>query len=202
MRLAREAVGPDVRIAIDANQRWDVPDAIAWVGELKPFGPWWIEEPTSPDDVLGHAAIRRAVAPVKVATGEHVHNRVMFKQMLQAGAIDVLQLDACRVAGVTENVAILLLAAAYGVPVCPHAGGVGLCEVVQHLSMFDYLAVSGTTDDRMIEYVDHLHEHFIDPVRIRDGHYLAPTLPGMSAQMLPASLADHTYPGGSVWRTT
>jgi L-fuconate dehydratase len=202
MRLAREAVGPDVRIAIDANQRWDVSEAIAWVGELKPFSPWWIEEPTSPDDVLGHAAIRAAVAPVKVATGEHVHNRVMFKQLLQAGAIDVLQLDACRVAGVTENVAILLLAAAYGVPVCPHAGGVGLCEVVQHLSMFDYLAVSGTTDDRMIEYVDHLHEHFIDPVRIRDGHYLAPTLPGMSAQMLPASLADHTYPGGSVWRTT
>jgi L-fuconate dehydratase len=202
LRLAREAVGPDIRIAIDANQRWDVPDAIAWVDQLKPYDPWWIEEPTSPDDVLGHAAIRRAVAPVKVATGEHVHNRVMFKQLLQADAIDVLQLDACRVGGVTENVAILLLAAAYGVPVCPHAGGVGLCEVVQHLAMFDYLAVSGTTENRVIEYIDHLHEHFADPARIRGGRYLAPTLPGMSAEMLPVSLAEHTYPGGSVWRTT
>jgi L-fuconate dehydratase len=201
LRLAREAVGPGIRIAVDANQRWDVPDAIAWVEELKPFDPWWIEEPTSPDDVLGHAAIRRAVSPVKVATGEHVHNRVMFKQLLQADAIDVLQIDACRVAGVTENVAILLLAAAYGVPVCPHAGGVGLCEVVQHLAMFDYLAVSGSTENRVIEYVDHLHQHFSDPVRIRGGHYLAPTAPGMSAEMLPASLAEHTYPGGTVWRS-
>ncbi|MGI8332459.1 enolase C-terminal domain-like protein [Actinomadura scrupuli] len=200
LRLAREAVGPDVRIAIDANQRWDVPDAIAWIDALKPYDPWWIEEPTSPDDVLGHAAIRRAVRPVKVATGEHVHNRVMFKQLLQAGAIDVLQLDACRVGGVTENVAILLLAAAYGVPVCPHAGGVGLCEVVQHLAMFDYVAISGSTDGRVIEYIDHLHEHFADPVRIREGRYLAPTLPGMSAELLPASLAEHTYPGGTAWR--
>jgi L-fuconate dehydratase len=202
LRIAREAVGPDIRIAVDANQRWDVPDAIAWVDRLKPYDPWWIEEPTSPDDVLGHAAIRKAVSPVKVATGEHVHNRVMFKQLLQADAIDVLQIDACRVAGVTENVAILLLAAAYGVPVCPHAGGVGLCEVVQHLAMFDYLAVSGSTENRVIEYVDHLHEHFTDPVRMGAGHYLAPTLPGMSAEMLPASLAEHTYPGGKVWRTT
>jgi L-fuconate dehydratase len=201
LRLAREAVGPDIRIAVDANQRWDVPDAIAWVERLKPYDPWWIEEPTSPDDVLGHAAIRKAVSPIKVATGEHVHNRVMFKQLLQADAIDVLQIDACRVAGVTENVAILLLAAAYGVPVCPHAGGVGLCEVVQHLAMFDYLAVSGTTENRVIEYVDHLHEHFADPVRIHGGRYLAPTLPGMSAEMLPASLAGHMYPGGIVWRT-
>jgi L-fuconate dehydratase len=198
--LAREAVGPDVRIAIDANQRWDVPDAIAWIDALKPYDPWWIEEPTSPDDVLGHAAIRRAVGPVKVATGEHVQNRIIFKQLLQADAIDVLQLDACRVGGVTENVAILLLAAAYGVPVCPHAGGVGLCEVVQHLAMFDYLAISGSTENRVIEYIDHLHEHFADPVRIREGHYLVPTLPGMSAEMLPASLAEHTYPGGTAWR--
>ncbi|MCW2938943.1 MAG: fuconate dehydratase [Actinomycetia bacterium] len=201
MRVARETVGPGIRIAIDANQRWDVAAAIDWVNALRPYDPYWIEEPTSPDDILGHAAIRRAVSPVLVATGEHVHNRVMFKQLLQAGAIDVLQLDACRVAGVTENVAILLLAAAFGVPVCPHAGGVGLCEVVQHLAMFDYVAVSGSLENRSIEYIDHLHEHFTDPVRIVNGRYSAPTAPGMSAQMRPGSLADHRYPGGIVWQT-
>ncbi|WP_433175673.1 enolase C-terminal domain-like protein [Actinoallomurus sp. CA-150999] len=201
MELARQTVGPDVRIAIDANQRWDVGQAIEWVEALKPYDPWWIEEPTSPDDILGHAAVRRSVAPVKVATGEHVANRVIFKQMLQAEAIDVLQIDACRVAGVPENVAILLLAAKYGVPVCPHAGGVGLCEVVQHLSMFDYLAISGSTENRVIEYVDHLHEHFTDPVRIRDGHYVAPTAPGMSAQMKAESLLEYAYPDGAAWRS-
>ncbi|WP_329252347.1 fuconate dehydratase [Actinoallomurus sp. NBC_01490] len=201
MRLAREAVGPDIRIAIDANQRWDVEQAITWVNALKPYDPWWIEEPTSPDDVLGHAAVRAGVRPVRVATGEHVANRVIFKQLLQADAIDFLQLDACRVSGVTENVAILLLAAKYGVPVCPHAGGVGLCEVVQHLSMFDYLAVSGSTQDRVIEYVDHLHEHFTDPVRVRDGHYLAPDAPGMSAEIKAESRAEYAYPDGPVWRS-
>jgi L-fuconate dehydratase len=201
MRLAREAVGPDIRIAVDANQRWDVAQAIEWVRALQPYEPWWIEEPTSPDDVLGHAAIRAGVRPVRVATGEHVANRVVFKQLLQAEAIDVLQLDACRVSGVTENVAILLLAAKYGVPVCPHAGGVGLCEVVQHLAMFDYLAVSGSTEDRVIEYVDHLHEHFTDPVRIAGGHYLAPTAPGMSAEIRPASRAEYAHPDGPVWRS-
>ncbi|MCO5997748.1 enolase C-terminal domain-like protein [Actinoallomurus rhizosphaericola] len=201
MELARQAVGPDIRVAIDANQRWDVGQAIEWVEALKRYDPWWIEEPTSPDDILGHAAVRRAVRPVRVATGEHVANRVVFKQLLQAEAIDVLQIDACRVAGVPENVAILLLAAKYGVPVCPHAGGVGLCEVVQHLSMFDYLAVSGSTEDRVIEYVDHLHEHFTDPVRIRDGHYLAPTAPGMSAQIRPESLREYAYPDGAAWRS-
>jgi L-fuconate dehydratase len=201
MRLARETVGPDIRIAIDANQRWDVAQAIEWVTALSPYDPWWIEEPTSPDDILGHAAIRAGVRPVRVATGEHVANRVIFKQLLQADAIDVLQLDACRVAGVAENVAILLLAARYGVPVCPHAGGVGLCEVVQHLSMFDYLAVGASTDDRVIEYVDHLHEHFTDPVRVRDGHYLAPDAPGMSAQIKAASLAEYAFPDGSAWRS-
>jgi L-fuconate dehydratase len=200
MRLARQAVGPDIRIAIDANQRWDVPQAIAWVRALEPYDPWWIEEPTSPDDVLGHAAIREAVRPVRVATGEHVANRVIFKQMLQVGAIDVLQLDACRVAGVTENIAILLLAAEFGVPVCPHAGGVGLCEVVQHLAMFDYVAVSGSIEDRVIEYVDHLHEHFTDPVRLRGGRYLAPRAPGMSARMREESLREYAFPGGSAWR--
>lgn len=199
MRTARAAVGPHVRISVDANQRWDVPDAIAWMSELAPFDPYWIEEPTSPDDILGHAEIRKALAPVKVATGEHVQNRVIFKQMLQAGSLDVLQLDACRVGGVTENVAILLLAAKYGVPVCPHAGGVGLCEVVQHLSMFDYVAVSGEIEDRVIEYVDHLHEHFVDPVRIDAGRYATPTAPGMSARLLPRSLAAYRYPDGAVW---
>ncbi|MET8760044.1 L-fuconate dehydratase [Lentzea sp. NPDC004782] len=199
LRLAREAVGPGIRIAVDANQAWGVRQAIDWMSKLAPYDPYWIEEPTSPDDILGHATIRRAVAPVKVATGEHVHNQVMFKQLLQLDAIDVLQLDASRTAGVTENIAVLLLAAKFGVPVCPHAGGVGLCEMVQHLAMFDYVAVSGTTENRVIEYVDHLHEHFTDPVQVRDGHYLAPTAPGISAELHPASVAAHRYPDGPVW---
>jgi L-fuconate dehydratase len=199
MRTARAAVGPDIRIAVDANQRWDVAVAIDWMRELAPYTPYWIEEPTSPDDILGHAAIRRAVAPIRVATGEHVANRVVFKQLLQAGAVDIVQIDAARVGGVNENIAILLLAAKFGVPVCPHAGGVGLCEMVQHLAMFDYVAVAGTRQDRVIEYVDHLHEHFVDPVRIRDGNYLAPAVPGLSAQMHPDSLKDYTYPDGPVW---
>ncbi|MBK3580158.1 L-fuconate dehydratase [Streptomyces sp. MBT65] len=198
-RVARSVVGPDIRMAIDANQRWDVAEAIRWTKALAEFDPYWIEEPTSPDDVLGHATIRAAVAPVKVATGEHVQNRIVFKQLLQAGALDILQIDAARVGGVNENLAILLLAAKFGVPVCPHAGGVGLCELVQHLSMFDYLAVSGTTDDRVIEYVDHLHDHFLDPVVIREGHYMAPTTPGFSATMRPESIARYTFPDGTFW---
>ncbi|CAM5398117.1 L-fuconate dehydratase [Streptomyces chartreusis] len=198
-RVAREVVGPDIRMAIDANQRWDVAEAIRWTKALAEFDPYWIEEPTSPDDVLGHAAIREAVAPVKVATGEHVQNRVVFKQLLQAGALDVLQIDAARVGGVNENLAILLLAAKFGVPVCPHAGGVGLCELVQHLSMYDYVAVTGTTEDRVIEYVDHLHDHFLDPVVIREGHYTAPTAPGFSAAMRPESIARYTFPDGAFW---
>ncbi|MFB9683714.1 enolase C-terminal domain-like protein [Amycolatopsis plumensis] len=200
MRLARDVVGPDVRIAIDANQAWGVGQAIEWLRPLAEFDPYWIEEPTSPDDVLGHAAIRRAVAPIKVATGEHTHNAVMFKQLLQAEAIDVLQLDASRVAGVTENIAILLLAAKFGVPVCPHAGGVGLCEMVQHLSMFDFVAVSGTQTDRVIEYVDHLHEHFVDPVRIERGRYLAPREPGLGARLHADSVAQYRFPDGPVWQ--
>ncbi|MFJ9373323.1 L-fuconate dehydratase [Streptomyces sp. NPDC101455] len=198
-RVARSVVGPDIRMAIDANQRWDVAEAIRWTKALAEFDPFWIEEPTSPDDVLGHATIRAAVAPVKVATGEHVQNRIVFKQLLQAGALDILQIDAARVGGVNENLAILLLAAKFGIPVCPHAGGVGLCELVQHLSMFDYLAVSGTTDDRVIEYVDHLHDHFLDPVVIREGHYMAPSTPGFSATMRPESIARYTFPGGTFW---
>ncbi|MGA5564003.1 enolase C-terminal domain-like protein [Streptomyces platensis] len=199
LRLARDAVGPGVRIAVDANQRWDVAEAVRWMTALAPWTPHWIEEPTSPDDVLGHAAVRSG-QPVKVATGEHVANRVVFKQLLQAGAVDFLQIDATRVAGVNENLAILLLAAKYGVPVCPHAGGVGLCELVQHLAMFDYVAVSGSWEDRVIEYVDHLHDHFCDPVVIDRGRYRAPTAPGFSARMNPGSLAAHRFPDGPVWR--
>lgn len=197
--IARGVLGPEFRVAIDANQRWDVTEAISWTQDLAPFDPWWVEEPTSPDDVLGHATIRASVMPVKVATGEHVQNRIVFKQLLQANAIDVLQLDACRVGGVNENVAILLLAAKFGVPVCPHAGGVGLCELVQHLSMFDLLAVSGRVDDRVIEYVDHLHDHFEDPVRIKRGAYLAPTTPGFSSTMRPESLERFSFPDGAAW---
>ncbi|MGC1548849.1 MAG: L-fuconate dehydratase [Rhodanobacter sp.] len=198
-RLAREAVGPDVDIAIDANQRWDVPDAIAWLSHLSDTRFAWVEEPTSPDDILGHAAIRRAVAPVPISTGEHTHNRIMFKQLFQAGAVDLVQIDAARVGGVNENLAILLMAAKYGVRVFPHAGGVGLCELVQHLAMADFVAISGKKDDRSIEFVDHLHEHFIDPVVVRNGHYIAPEAPGFSAQMRESSLADYRYPDGPVW---
>jgi L-fuconate dehydratase len=198
-RIVREEIGPDRMLAVDANQRWGVDEAIAWMERLAPFRPYWIEEPTSPDDILGHAAIARAVAPIRVATGEHVHNRIMFKQLLQAGAIGVCQIDSCRLAGVNEVLAVLLLAAKFGVPVCPHAGGVGLCELVQHLSIVDYVAISGGLDGRVIEYVDHLHEHFLDPVVIRDGRYLVPTRPGYSAQMRPESLAHYRYPDGSEW---
>jgi L-fuconate dehydratase len=200
MKIAREVCGPDFRIAVDANQRWDVPDAIEWINALASYEPWWIEEPTSPDDVVGHAAIAAAVAPISVATGEHVQNRTVFKQLLQLNAISYLQLDAARVAGVNENIAILLLAAKFGTPVCPHAGGVGLCELVQHLSMFDYVAVSATLDDRVIEYVDHLHDHFVHPVRMRRGRYLAPTAPGFSSTMRPETLVAYAFPDGPIWK--
>ena len=194
LAIAREVVGPDVRIAIDANQRWDVAEAISWTNALAPYDLAWVEEPTSPDDVLGHAAIARGVTPVPVATGEHMANRVMFKQFLQADALQVLQIDATRVAGVNENVAILLLAAKFGVPVCPHAGGVGLCEAVQHLAMFDFVAVSGSMAGRVIEFVDHLHEHFVTPVEVRGGRYLAPTAPGAGTEMLSSSVLKYSMP--------
>jgi L-fuconate dehydratase len=200
LALARDAVGPDIRIAVDANQRWGVSQAIEAIGALASWNPYWVEEPTSPDEILGLARIRSAVAPTKIATGEHVANRVIFKQLLQAGAVDVITLDAARVAGVNENVAILLLAAKFGVPVCPHAGGVGLCEMVQHLAMFDFVAVSATMTDRVLEYVDHLHEHFADPVRIRAGRYLAPSAPGFSATFRPEALRDYEFPHGSIWQ--
>jgi L-fuconate dehydratase len=203
--IAREAVGPDVTLMIDANQVWDVPQAIEWVRALSGFDLLWIEEPTSPDDVLGHAAVREAVAPVRVATGEHCHNRVMFKQLLQSGAIGVCQIDACRLAGVNEVVAVLLLAAKFGVPVCPHAGGVGLCEMVQHVSVLDYVAVSGSLDGRVTEFVDHLHEHFTDPCVVQDAGegvgYVVPSEPGYSTQMRPESVARFRFPDGEYWST-
>ncbi len=199
LRAARAAVGPDIKIAVDANQRWDVAEAIEWMKHLAPFDIAWIEEPTSPDDILGHAAIARGVAPIPVATGEHVQNRVVFKQMLQADSLQVLQIDAARVAGVNENIAIMLLAAKFGVRVCPHAGGVGLCEAVQHLSMFDFVAVSGQKEDRMIEFVDHLHEHFITPIDVHDGCYWPPVAPGGGSEMHAASVAEYTFPDGAFW---
>ncbi len=199
LRLAREAVGPDVAIAVDANQRWDVDEAVRWVRALGDDQLAWVEEPTSPDDVLGHAAIARGIAPVRVATGEHAASRVVFKQLLQSGGMQVMQIDATRVAGVNENVANLLLAAKFGVPVCPHAGGVGLCEAVQHLSMFDLVAVSGSWQGRLIEYVDHLHEHFVTPTDVRDGRYHAPSAPGAGTEMVAASRRAHRFPDGPVW---
>ncbi len=198
--IAREVVGDDIAIALDANQVWDVPEAISWIRALADIRPAWIEEPTSPGDILGTAWIRREVHPVPVATGEQVGNRVIFKQLLQAQAIDVMQIDACRVAGVGENIANLLLAAKFGVPVCPHAGGVGLCEMVQHLSMFDYAAVSGTMQGRQIEWIDHLHEHFTAPALVRRGRYAAPSAPGSSAELRPESVKEFCYPDGAAWR--
>jgi L-fuconate dehydratase len=199
LTIARRAVGGGIRLAVDANQCWDVAEAVSWVDALQDFDLWWVEEPTSPDDILGHRAIREAIAPVKVATGEHVQNRVIVKQLLQAGAVDILQLDATRVGGVNENIAILLLAAKFGVPVCPHAGGVGLCELVQHLAMFDAVAVGGDCPDRVVEFADHLHEHFVTPAVVRGGAYVAPTAPGFSAEMLHQTLAHYRFPDGPQW---
>ncbi len=198
-RIVREAIGPETKLSLDANQAWGVEQAIEAVRVLAEVDPWWIEEPTSPDDVLGHRRIRDAVAPVRVATGEHVQNRVIFKQLLQLEAIDVCQVDCCRLGGVNEVIAVILLAAKFGVPVCPHAGGVGLCEYAQHISMFDFIAVSATFEDRVCEFVDHLHEHFVDPVRVENGRYLAPTTPGYSIEIRPESLSVFAFPNGAVW---
>ena len=198
--LMREEIGWDNKLMVDANQKWGVDEAIVRTRLLAEAKPYWMEEPTNPDDILGHARIRREVKPIRIATGEHCHNRIMFKQLMQAGAIDVCQIDSCRVAGVNENLAILLMAAKFGVVVCPHAGGVGLCEYVQHLSFFDYLRVSCSMEDRVIEFVDHLHEHFFDPVRIVRGRYQLPTRPGYSIEMKPESLADYEFATGSAWR--
>jgi L-fuconate dehydratase len=197
LAIIREEIGWDRKLMVDANQVWDVPQAIGWMRELARFQPWWIEEPTSPDDILGHAAIARALEPmgIGVATGEHGMNRVLFKQLLQARAISFCQIDSCRVAGVNENLAILLLAAKFGVPVCPHGGGVGLCEAVQHLSMVDFVAVSGSWDGRVCEFVDHLHEHFVEPCRMRGGRYLPPVLPGHGTEMKLASRRQFAFRG-------
>jgi L-fuconate dehydratase len=197
--LIRSALGPEGVLMMDANQVWGVDEAIAAMARLGAHDPWWIEEPTSPDDVLGHARIRREIAPIRVATGEHVQNRVIFKQLFQARAIDVCQIDACRIGGVNEAISVLLLASKFGIPVCPHAGGVGLCEYVQHLAFFDYIAVSGSLDDRVVEWVDHLHEHFRDPAIVEGGRYVAPTAPGYSIEMLPSSLDEYEFPGGPAW---
>jgi L-fuconate dehydratase len=199
-QLIRDEIGPARTLMMDANQVWDVGQAIEWMKELARFKPLWIEEPTSPDDVLGHAAIARAVAPIGVATGEACHNRVMFKQFLQAKALDFCQVDSCRLGGVNEVLAVLLLAAKFGVPVCPHAGGVGLCEYVQHLSIFDYIGVSGSLENRRVEFVDHLHEHFVYPVEVRAGNYLAPLAPGYSIEMKAESIKQYEFPSGVVWK--
>src|SRR5215204_1946459 len=199
--IVREEIGPDRKLMLDANQVWDVNEAIENMKPLMEFEPYWIEEPTSPDDVLGHAAIARAVAPVGVATGEHCQNRILFKQLFQADAISFCQIDSCRLGGVNEVIAVLLMAKKFGVPVCPHAGGVGLSEYVQHLSIFDYIAVGASLEDRILEYVDHLHEHFVDPVEIRAGRYVPPQVPGYSAEIKPESLDEFEFPAGSAWAT-
>jgi L-fuconate dehydratase len=199
--IARQAIGPSVALAVDANQRWDVGPAVDWLNQLAPFNVAWAEEPTSPDDILGHGLIRRAVAPLRISTGEHTQNRVIFKQLFQAHAVDLIQIDAARVGGVNENLAILLMAKKFGVPVFPHAGGVGLCELVQHLAMADYVAISGSMEDRAIEFADHLHEHFLDPVRIRRGRYEVPATAGFSAEMRPETLERYRFPNGAEWKT-
>ena len=200
--IARDVIGPAGNLMIDANQVWDVPQAIDWVKQLSEFNPLWIEEPTSPDDILGHAEIRRAVQPIGVATGEHGMNRVLFKQLFQARAIDYCQLDACRLASVNEVLAVQLMAAKFGIPVCPHAGGVGLCELVQHLSIFDFISVSGDLTGRVTEFVDHLHEHFVDPCVIKDGAYVMPVNPGYSAELKEETLQEYAFPWGSYWTGT
>src|SRR6202165_2355314 len=200
-RIVREAIGPDRRLMLDANQVWGVEQAMDAAGRLAEVSPWWLEEPTSPDDVLGLRRIREAIAPIGIATGEHVHNRVMFKQLFPAGAIDFCQLDSCRLGGVNEVLAVLLLAAKFGIPVCPHAGGVGLCEYVQHLAIFDFIAVGGSLENRTCEFVDHLHEHFVHPARVKNARYLAPSAPGYSAEIKPSSLDRFSYPAGGAWRS-
>lgn len=197
--IIREEIGDDLKLMMDANQKWDVDEAITNMESLKKFNPWWIEEPTSPDDILGHAKIAKAVSPILVATGEHCQNRVMFKQLMQSGGLGICQIDSCRVGGVNEVLAILLMAAKFKIPVCPHAGGVGLCEYVQHLSMIDYIAISGSMEGRIIEFVDHLHEHFYEPVVIKNGAYMPPVAPGYSITMKEQSLKDFNFPNGKEW---
>ncbi|MGA1099499.1 MAG: enolase C-terminal domain-like protein [Candidatus Nanopelagicales bacterium] len=199
LKLVRETIGPDIKLAVDANQVWDVKEAIEWIKALSNVNLHWVEEPTSPDDILGHAAIARGIAPTRVATGEHVHNRIMFKQLLQANAFSFMQIDATRVAGVNENVAMILMAAKFGIPVCPHAGGVGLCEMVSHLAMFDAVAVTGHHEGRVVEFVDHLHEHFVVPTVVKNARYLAPLEPGAGAEIKLESIKEYSFPTGPAW---
>lgn len=201
LQLVRDTIGPDRTLMTDANQVWDVNEAIEYMRHLAKFSPWWIEEPTSPDDVIGHATIAKAIAPIGVATGEMCQNRIIFKQLLQAEAIQFCQIDSCRLGGVNEVLAVILMAAKFGVPVCPHGGGVGLCEHIQHLSIFDYIYVSQSNDGRVTEYVDHLHEHFVHPVKIKKGAYVVPNDPGYSIEMLEESLAEYSFPDGPVWQS-
>lgn len=195
LTIARETVGADINLMIDANQVWEVDEAIDWIGDLAFAKPWFIEEPTSPDDIEGHRRIRENIAPVKVATGEMCQNRVIFKQLIMRGAIDVVQIDACRLGGVNEVLAVLLMAAKYNLPVCPHAGGVGLCEYVQHLAMIDYVCIAGTHEGRVVEYVDHLHEHFVEPCVVRGAAYMPPSAPGFSIEIKPESRATYRFAG-------
>lgn len=199
-KIIREEIGPDIKLMMDANQKWEVNEAIRNMEKLAKFNPWWIEEPTSPDDIAGHLAVAKAVSPIKVATGEHCQNRVMFKQFLKSGAIGICQVDSCRVGGVNEVLSIMLMAAKFDIPVCPHAGGVGLCEYVQHLSMIDYISISGKLEDRITEYIDHLHEHFVNPVVIKNGNYMPPLAPGYSITMKSKSIEDYTFPNGKMWQ--
>lgn len=193
LKIAREVCGKDVQLMIDANQIWEIDEAIKWVNELSFADPWFIEEPTSPDDIEGHRKIKNSIGPIKVATGEMCQNRIIFKQLIMREAIDIVQIDSCRIGGVNEILAVMLMAAKYDLKVCPHAGGVGLCEYVQHLSMIDYLCISGTKEGRVIEYVDHLHEHFLDPCIIKNAAYMPPSLPGFSIEMKPQSLSKFEY---------
>ncbi|WP_303852485.1 L-fuconate dehydratase [Bartonella apis] len=195
IKIAREIIGNDRQLMIDANQTWERNEAIDLVKQLSFANPWFIEEPTSPDDVEAHRAIRQAVSPIKVATGEMCQNRIVFKQFIMREAIDIVQIDACRLGGVNEVLAVLLMAAKYKLPVCPHAGGVGLCEYVQHLAMIDYLCFSGSMEGRVTEYVDHLHEHFVSPCIIRNAAYVAPIDPGFSIEMKPESLKKYAFAG-------
>ena len=199
-KIIRDEIGYDRLLMMDANQNWGVDQAIKNMTRLAEYSPYWIEEPTSPDDILGHLKVANAIGEIKVATGEHCHNAVMFKQLLSSGAIEVCQLDSCRLAGVNECIAVMLLAKKFGVPICPHAGGVGLCEYVQHLSIFDYICIGASLHGRVLEYVDHLHEHFKHPVRIRNGAYLAPMDAGYSIEMKNDSLESYTYPDGNAWQ--
>lgn len=199
-RILREELGWERKLMMDANQNWGVDEAVANMRVLAQFDPWWIEEPTSPDDILGHAAIRQRIGPIGVATGEHAHNRVMFKQFFQAGALDFCQLDPARLGGLNEVLAVVLMAAKFGVPVCPHGGGVGLCQYSQNIVLFDYIAVSGSLDRRVLEYVDHLHEHFEAPIVIRRGRYMPQEAPGYGVTMKAASLDAFAYPNGPEWR--